>query len=78
MGNRYGNFSSHDAAAADLVAGGFEAGTDGFFRKADRTTGSLIDAPRDCVALVEISFYTVAGKYAADGIPYKVFQHHFL
>ena len=78
MGNKFGNFASADAAAAELIAEGFARRPNGVFAKAGRSGGNLIEAPRGMVALVEISSYRVDGQYAADGKDYFIFQHHFI
>lgn len=78
MGNKFGNFASANAAAAQLIAEGFTENGRGLFTKKSNTSGNLMEAPRACLALVEITSYRVDGKWAADGQDYHVFQHHFL
>lgn len=78
MGNKFGNFASAEAAEAAIVAEGFVKNARGVFAKASVSGGNLFEAPRRCVALVEVSSYRVDGRYAADGQDYFVFQHHFL
>ena len=78
MGNKFGNFANEQAAIDAIVAEGFALSINGNYAKKSHTGGNLIEAPRRCVALVEISSYRVDGQYAADGKDYHVFQHHFL
>lgn len=78
MGNKFGNFATAEEAAADLIADGFKLNERGIYAKACRTGGNLIEAPRRCMALVEITAYRVDGEYAADGKDYQVFQQHFI
>lgn len=78
MGNKFGNFSSQEAAASDLIADGFKLSDRGMYTKRDRTGGSLLAAPRAITAIVEITSYRVDGQYAADGLDYHVYQQHFL
>lgn len=78
MGNKFGNFENAEAAKADLIARGFEDRGNGVFAKPGMSGGNLFEAPRKVAGLVKICSYRVDGKYAADGLGYHVFQHHFL
>lgn len=78
MGNKFGNFANEQTAIEAIKAKGFTLSASGNYTKADRTGGNLIEAPRNCIAIVEITSYRVDGKWAADGLDYRVFQHHFI
>lgn len=78
MGNKFGNYATKQDAVTAIEADGFKLNERGFFTKRSMTGGNLMEQPRRCNAIVEISSYRVDGKYAADGHAYDVFQHHFL
>lgn len=78
MGNKFGNFKTADEAASAIAAEGFELNERGFWTKMSKTSGNLMEAPRKCKAIVEITSYRVDGKYADDGKEYQVYQHHFV
>ncbi len=78
MGNQFGNYPSKESAESAILAEGYTRHSDGHFTKRSMTGGSLIDAPRACTSIVEITSYRVDGKYAADGKDYLVWQHHFI
>ena len=78
MGNKFGDFANEQAAISAIEADGFKANGRGYFTKRSMTGGNLMEQPRSCVAIVEITSYRVDGKYASDGKDYRVFQHHFL
>lgn len=78
MGNKFGNFASYEEAASAIMADGFKMNARGFFAKASMTGGNLMEEPRRCTALVEITSYRVSGEYAEDGRDYLVYQHHFI
>lgn len=78
MGNKFGNFANEQAAIEAIEADGFRLNARGLFTKKSMTGGNLIEAPRRCSALVEITSYRVDGRWAADGQDYRVFQHHFI
>lgn len=78
MGNKFGNFADYAAASSALIDDGFKLDARGFYAKASMTGGNLMERPRRCTALVEITSYRVDGQYAADGQDYQVYQHHFI
>ncbi len=78
MGNKFGNFASYKDAADAIIADGFKMNARGFFAKQSTTGGNLMEQPRRCTALVEITSYRVSGQYAPDGQDYLVYQHHFI
>lgn len=78
MGNKFGNFASYESAADAIMADGFKMNARGLFAKQSMTGGNLMEEPRKCTALVEITSYRVSGEYADDGKDYLVYQHHFI
>lgn len=78
MGNKFGNFAGYKDAADAIIADGFKMNARGFFTKQSTTGGNLMEQPRRCTALVEITSYRVSGQYASDGQDYLVYQHHFI
>lgn len=78
MGNKFGNYTSKDQAAIALTEDGFKLNDRGLYTKSSMTGGSLMEQPRRCTAIVEISSYRVDGKWSADGKDYQVYQHHFI
>lgn len=75
MGNRFGNYASEQAAIDAIELEGFAPSTisAGIWRKASMTGGNLIEAPRDCIALVKIVHIPVNPEYGAD-----YYQHEYL
>jgi hypothetical protein len=80
MGNKFGNYASEQEAIAAIEAEGFTPSlvNPGVWRKESQTQGNLIEAPRDCLALVKIHRYRVDGKYSPNGQEYFIYQHHFI
>lgn len=78
MGNKFGNYASENDAIMAIEVEGFTLRDNGYWGKSSVTGGSLIDAPRACTALVEITSYRVDGQYAPDGRDYRIWQHHFI
>ena len=75
MGNRFGNYVSKQAAIDAIESEGFtpSAVNVDIWRKASVTGGNLIEAPRDCIALVRIVHVPVNPEYGAD-----YYQHEYL
>lgn len=78
MGNKFGSFATEQEAVDAIMADGFSDTGRRYFSKKSKTGGNLMEEPRACMALVEITSYRVDGKYAADGRDYHVYQHHFI
>jgi hypothetical protein len=68
MGNKTGNYPTERAAVAAIEADGFAPSTNqpGIWVKPSTTGGSLMEAPRPCLALVRISRAVVLPEYGAD------------
>lgn len=77
MGNRFGNYATHEDAARELIAKGFA-------RKSRDHSGEYWTKPSTdgfgypMTALVEITEEYVAARYTASGNDEPYYQHHFI